>query len=68
MIARVQQDFGRLDILVNNVGIQYVAPVHEVGHHPLPLLLSEKPPSSALPASLALHAKCSRMHGWSSAA
>ncbi len=30
MIARVQQDFGRLDILVNNVGIQYVAPVHEV--------------------------------------
>ena len=34
MIARVQQDFGRLDILVNNVGIQYVAPVHEVGHQP----------------------------------
>ncbi len=28
MIRRVQQDFGRLDILVNNVGIQYVAPVH----------------------------------------
>ncbi|EIE26165.1 3-hydroxybutyrate dehydrogenase [Coccomyxa subellipsoidea C-169] len=28
MIQRVQQDFGRLDILVNNVGIQYVSPVH----------------------------------------
>ena len=30
MISRVQRDFGSLDILVNNVGIQYVAPVHEV--------------------------------------
>lgn len=29
MIARVQRDFGRLDILVNNVGIQHVSPVHE---------------------------------------
>ena len=27
MIARVQSDFGALDILCNNVGIQHVAPV-----------------------------------------
>ena len=29
MISQVQQDFGALDILCNNVGIQHVAPVHE---------------------------------------
>lgn len=29
MIENVHRDFGRLDILVNNVGIQYVSPVHE---------------------------------------
>lgn len=29
MIHGVQRDHGRLDILVNNVGIQHVAPVHE---------------------------------------
>jgi NAD(P)-dependent dehydrogenase (short-subunit alcohol dehydrogenase family) len=29
MIRGVQRDLGRLDILVNNVGIQHVAPVHE---------------------------------------
>lgn len=29
MMKRVSDEFGRIDILVNNVGIQHVSPIHE---------------------------------------
>lgn len=40
MVSNVQRDFGSCDILCNNVGIQYVSPVHEFPDDKWDLMIS----------------------------